>query len=410
MKKLEVAAVPMYFATMGLEYLHHKRRAERVGPLPGDYERRDTLTSLAMGTGSLLVPLFAPRLLAPITPGKGRFGKALVGGALAAAAVTTVADVVARRAETAADTDPSEAEGPDAAATLSPAAVLAQQAGAAGPGGSRRRSRSDRRRLARRARRVASVGGVATVAAAGAAVTTAWGHATRGSAMWNRRILPDLGTGVLGWTVAMVGWDALYYWNHRIWHESRFMWANHVMHHSSEHYNLSTALRQAVTDPFLFLVPYTTLSLLGVRPDMVATSRSLNLIYQYWVHTDAIDRLGPFEEVANTPSHHRAHHGVNPQYIDRNHGGILIVWDRLFGTFEREDETVVYGLTKNINTFNPLRVATHEYADMFRDVARSTTWRDRWSFVLRGPGWAYERHRLAGDLDSLASAEAAPAA
>jgi sterol desaturase/sphingolipid hydroxylase (fatty acid hydroxylase superfamily) len=126
---------------------------------------------------------------------------------------------------------------------------------------------------------------------------------------------------------------------------------------------------------------------------MVASSRSINLLYQYWVHTDAIDRLGPVEAVANTPSHHRVHHGVNPRYIDRNHGGILIVWDRLFGTHQREEETVVYGLTKNINTFNPWRVATHEYADMLRDVARSTTWRDRLSFVLRGPGWAYERHR-----------------
>ena len=408
MKKLEVAAVPMYFATMGLEYLHHKRRAARVGPLPGDYERRDTLTSLAMGMGSLLVPLVSPKLLAPITPGKGRFGKAVLGGAVAAAAVTTVADLVARRAE--ADADAADAAGPHATAPPSPAALLAQQAGGGAPGQATRSSRTDRRRLARRARRVASVGGVATVAATGVAVTTAWGHATRGSVMWARRLLPDLGTGVLGWTVAMVGWDAVYYWNHRIWHESRFMWANHVMHHSSERYNLSTALRQAVTDPFLFLVPHSSVSLLGVRPEMVATSRSLNLIYQYWVHTDIVDRLGPFEEFANTPSHHRAHHGVNPQYIDRNHGGILIIWDRLFGTFQREDEPVVYGLTKNINTFNPLRVATHEYADMFRDVARSTTWRDRWSFVLRGPGWAYERHRLAGDLDSLTSAEAAPAA
>jgi sterol desaturase/sphingolipid hydroxylase (fatty acid hydroxylase superfamily) len=165
------------------------------------------------------------------------------------------------------------------------------------------------------------------------------------------------------------------------------------MHHSSERYNLSTALRQSVTDPFLIGLPYNTLSLLGVRPHMVATSRSLNLLYQYWVHTDAIDKLGPFEEVANTPSHHRAHHGVNGKYIDRNHGGILIVWDRLFGTFQREDETVVYGLTKNINTFNPLRVATHEYRDIFRDVAASDNWRDRLSFVLRGPGWAYQRHR-----------------
>lgn len=400
MKKLEVLAIPVYFATMGAEYLHHRSRAQRVGPLPGDYERRDTLTSLTMGTGSLLVPLVAPNLLAPITPGKGRYGKHLVVGAAVAAAVTTVADQVARRL----DRPPAPAP-----AFNSPAAVGDADATRHTPDDATE-GRAGRRRWARLARKVSSVGGVATVAAAGVAATTAWGHLTRPSAMWARKVLPDLGTGVVAWTVSMVGWDLLYYWNHRIWHETRFMWANHVMHHSSERYNLSTALRQAVTDPFIFLVPYSALSLVGIRPDIVANSRSLNLLYQYWVHTDAIDRLGPFEEVANTPSHHRAHHGVNPQYIDRNHGGILIVWDRLFGTFEREDETVVYGLTKNINTFNPLRVATHEYRDIFRDVAASTTWTDRLSFVLRGPGWAYERHRLAGDLDSLSSAEAAPAA
>ena len=382
MKKLEVLAIPMYFATMGAEYLHHRSRARVVGELPGDYERRDTLTSLTMGTASLVVPLVAPTLLAPITPGKGRYGKALVAGAVGAAAVTTIADVVVRRGE--ADL---------AAESTDPAEAVDQVA------------RSTRRRRVRLARKVSRVGGVAAVAAGGVAITTAWGHATRSGAVWRRRLVPDLGTGVLAWGVALVGWDALYYWNHRFWHESRFMWANHVMHHSSERYNLSTALRQSVTDPFLFLVPYSSLSLVGVRPEMVTASRSLNLLYQYWIHTDAIDRLGPFEEVANTPSHHRAHHGVNPQYIDRNHGGILIIWDRLFGTFEREDETVVYGLTKNINTFNPLRVATHEYADMFRDVANSRTWRDRLSFVLRGPGWAYERHRLDAEARVTAAAE-----
>ncbi len=270
MKKLEVLAIPMYFATMGAEYLHHRSRARVVGELPGDYERRDTLTSLTMGTASLVVPLVAPTLLAPITPGKGRYGKALVAGAVGAAAVTTVADVVVRRGEAELVTDPGDPAEPVDQAT-----------------------RSTRRRRVRLARKVSRVGSVAAVAAGGVAVTTAWGHATRSSALWRRRVVPDLGTGVLAWGVALVGWDALYYWNHRIWHESRFMWANHVMHHSSERYNLSTALRQSVTDPFLFLVPYSSLSLVGVRPEMVTASRSLNLLYQYWVHTDAIDRLGP---------------------------------------------------------------------------------------------------------------------
>ena len=129
-----------------------------------------------------------------------------------------------------------------------------------------------------------------------------------------------------------------------------------------------------------------------MRPRLIAQARGVNLLYQYWIHTDAIRRLGAAEEVLNTPSHHRVHHGANGKYIDRNHGSILIVWDRLFGTFQREEEPVVYGLTKNIDTYNPARIASHEYRDMLRDVADSATWRDRLSFVLRGPGWAYRRH------------------
>jgi sterol desaturase/sphingolipid hydroxylase (fatty acid hydroxylase superfamily) len=170
------------------------------------------------------------------------------------------------------------------------------------------------------------------------------------------------------------------------------MWAIHVVHHSSERYNLSTALRQPVADAFGTFAPYGLLCLVGVRPALIAQARGINLLYQYWIHTDTIRRLGPFEELFNTPSHHRVHHGVNQEYLDRNHGSILILWDRLFGTFERERAEVVYGLTKNIHTFDPARVMTHEHTDMLRDVARSDTWRDRLSFVVRGPGWAYRRH------------------
>lgn len=390
MAKLEVLAVPAYLVTMGAEYVHHRRRAEgqgrRMGELPGDYETRDSLTSLTLGGVSLIVPLVAPKVLRAITPGKGRHANKVVAAAVGAAVVTTVADVVARRAQARLD---AEVDAEDTSPPSSAQEVVARE--------TRRRRRS----RVGRARKVAGVGGVTTLAAGGVAAATGWDHLTRPHAMWNRRILPDLGSGPLGWTVAMVGWDFLYYWNHRIWHETRFLWANHVMHHSSERYNLSTALRQSVTDPFLIRVPYNLLSLLGVRPAMVATSRSLNLLYQYWVHTDAINRLGRYELVGNTPSHHRAHHGVNPQYIDRNHGGILIVWDRLFGTFEPEDEAVVFGLTANIDSFSPLVAASHEYRDIFRDVARSTNWSDRFSFVFRGPGWAYERHRTDAERRAL---------
>ncbi|MCB0970796.1 MAG: sterol desaturase family protein [Acidimicrobiales bacterium] len=200
---------------------------------------------------------------------------------------------------------------------------------------------------------------------------------------------------------ATLAWDAIYYWNHRIMHETRWLWAIHVVHHSSEHYNLSTALRQPVMDVFGMFVPYGLLSAIGFRPDTIETARGINLLYQYWIHTETIPKLGRFEEVFNTASHHRVHHGSNSQYLDRNHGSILIIWDRLFGTFEREDEPVVYGLTKNIDTYNPVTIATHEYVDMVHDVQKSTTWRDRLSFVFRGPGWAYERHRELGDLESV---------
>jgi sterol desaturase/sphingolipid hydroxylase (fatty acid hydroxylase superfamily) len=185
-------------------------------------------------------------------------------------------------------------------------------------------------------------------------------------------------------------------------HEVRALWAVHVPHHSSEHYNLSTALRQPVAGVFGVWVPYGVLARLGVRPRLIETSRALNLIYQYWIHTDTIRTLGPAEEFLNTPSHHRVHHGSNERYLDRNHGGILISWDRLFGTFQREqaDDPVVYGLTTNIESFNLATVSGHEYRDMFRDVARSTNWRDRLGFVLRGPKWAYQRRTELDAADS----------
>jgi sterol desaturase/sphingolipid hydroxylase (fatty acid hydroxylase superfamily) len=179
-------------------------------------------------------------------------------------------------------------------------------------------------------------------------------------------------------------------------HEVRTLWAHHVVHHSSERYNLSTALRQPVVEPFAVFLPYGVLAWLGVRPALIEDARGINLLYQYWIHTDTIRRLGRAEEILNTPSHHRVHHGSNAKYIDRNHGSILIIWDRLFGTFQREEEPVDYGLTKNIDSYNPIKIAFHEYGDIVRDVAASETWRDRLSFVFRGPGWAYRQHALRG--------------
>ncbi|MCB1261710.1 MAG: sterol desaturase family protein [Acidimicrobiales bacterium] len=380
-----VVAIPGYFGSMGAEYLYLKRRAEQQGPSAADYERNDTITSLAMGVASLIAPLVMPKVLGPVTPGAGRFGKALVGVAAGAVAVTTVADRLAKL---------DDAPGSSATATTADA-----------PGDTPNRRR--RRRIAEAARKVAKVGGVASIVAGGVAITSTWTHRTNAGRLWERRVLPDLGNGPLALLAAVIGWDFIYYWNHRFMHEARYMWAIHVVHHSSERYNLSTALRQPVADAFGTFVPYGLLALCGIRPSLILQARGINLIYQYWIHTDVIRRIGPLEEVLNTPSHHRVHHGSNRQYLDRNHGSILISWDRLFGTFAREEEPVVYGLTKNIETFNLARVMTHEHGDILRDVAGSDNWSDRLSFVVRGPGWAYARHaeQAAAALEAETAAE-----
>ena len=197
----------------------------------------------------------------------------------------------------------------------------------------------------------------------------------------------DVGSGVLGWIVAMVGWDFAFYWHHRWEHEVRLFWACHVNHHSSRCFNFSTALRQPWT-PFLGIALYPPLALLGLTPEMILIAGGFNLIFQFWVHTEAVGKLPRvIELVLNTPSHHRVHHGKNPQYLDKNYGGILILWDRLFGTFEEERERVVYGLTHDIETYNPLRIAFHEYAAIARDVARARSLSEAWGRTFRGPGW-----------------------
>ncbi len=197
------------------------------------------------------------------------------------------------------------------------------------------------------------------------------------------------GSGPLAWAALFLADDFCYYWFHRIHHESRFFWASHVVHHSSQHYNLTTALRQTWT-PMTSLLFWAPLPLLGFHPAMVLTAQSLSLLYQFWIHTEAIHRLGPLEWVLNTPSHHRVHHGSNPRYLDRNYGGILIIWDRLFRTFQEEDERPVYGLTKNLRTYNPVRIAFHEYAALLRDAWRPNPLPVRLGYVFRNPAWKPE--------------------
>ncbi|MBW8487595.1 sterol desaturase family protein [Actinomadura parmotrematis] len=191
----------------------------------------------------------------------------------------------------------------------------------------------------------------------------------------------------LTWVALFFAEDLVYYWYHRLHHEVRVLWASHVVHHSSTFYNLSTALRQTWT-PMTALPFWLPLALLGFSPWMILFQQSVSLVYQFFLHTERVERLPrPVELVFNTPSHHRVHHGSNRRYLDRNYGGILIVWDRLFRSFEPEGERPVYGLTKNVGTYNPARVAFHEFAGLWRDVRAAPSWRDRAGHVLRGPGW-----------------------
>lgn len=188
--------------------------------------------------------------------------------------------------------------------------------------------------------------------------------------------------------------DFAYYWNHRFGHRSRLFWASHVVHHSSEKYNLSTALRQTWTGGFYGFIFWIWLAYIGFHPVMILTQMSISLIYQYWIHTELIDKMPKwFEAIFNTPSHHRVHHGNNPIYLDKNYAGILIIWDRMFGTFQPElkEEKVVYGLTTNIKTFNLLKIAFNEWIAMLKDAfTAKTSLINRLKYFIKPPGWKHD--------------------
>ena len=189
------------------------------------------------------------------------------------------------------------------------------------------------------------------------------------------------------WAIAILGLDFLFYWTHRTAHRVRLVWATHQAHHSSEYFNFATALRQKWNNSheLLFWAP---LPLLGVPPAMVFLAFSVSLVYQFFVHTERVRTMWrPVEIVMNTPSHHRVHHGSDPEYLDRNYGGILIVWDRLFGSFQAEVQRPTYGLTKPVGTHNLWRLQTHEYAAIARDVRSAPTLRQKLGYVFGPPGW-----------------------
>ena len=226
-----------------------------------------------------------------------------------------------------------------------------------------------------------------------------FGFISFGALMWVWQFrLFDLG---FHWWVGVIAFlldDLRYYWYHRIAHRVRWVWAEHINHHSSQHYNLSTALRQSWTGQFTgMFILQVPMVLLGFHPAFIAFVYGFNLVYQFWIHTETIGKLPkPVELIFNTPSHHRVHHATNPRYLDSNYAGTLIIWDRMFGTFveELEEDAPRYGIVKNVGTFNPVRIAFHEWIGMFKDAARpGLTARQRLGYLFMPPGWSHDGSR-----------------
>ncbi len=201
---------------------------------------------------------------------------------------------------------------------------------------------------------------------------------------WRLFTLP---TSALTWVITFLLVDLFYYWFHRLSHEVNFLWAAHIVHHQSEEYNLSVALRQSWWQGLFSFWFYVPVALLGVHPLVIVTVGAFVTLYQFWIHTKAVNKLGPFEWIFNTPSHHRVHHGSDPKYIDRNHAGTLIVWDKLFGTYQREEEEPVYGITTQLGTWDPVKANFHYWAELGALARRCTRWTDKLRVFLKPPGW-----------------------
>lgn len=225
------------------------------------------------------------------------------------------------------------------------------------------------------------------------------GGAVFAASLWayEHRLFTIPMTAVWAWVVLFFAEDLTYYWFHRLAHERRFWWASHVNHHSSTHYNLTTALRQTwtggVAGTWLLWLP---LSFLGFPPAMVAIQKGISLVYQFWIHTEVVRRMPAwFEAVFNTPSHHRVHHARNPRYLDANYAGILIIWDRMFGTFIPEDdaEPCRYGIVRNLPSFNLFTNVFHEWIGIAKDLAGSRSPREVIGYLFGPPGWSPDGSR-----------------
>ena len=209
-----------------------------------------------------------------------------------------------------------------------------------------------------------------------------------------------LSVALVPWNIPITWWsiiavliaaDFIYYWEHRIAHEVRLLWTQHAVHHSSRDYNIVTGVRFGPLEGVWSLLAHLPLILLGFPPELVFFGVIVVLAYQTWLHTELIGKLGPLEWVLNTPSHHRVHHGSDDKYLDKNYGGISIIWDRLFGTFQVEEETPRYGLKRDFNSKNPVRVWFSEIPGLVRDMAGAKSWGDMWRYLVKHPGRTPDR-------------------
>lgn len=201
---------------------------------------------------------------------------------------------------------------------------------------------------------------------------------------WRWLDLPD---NIWVWIILFIAVDFFYYWFHRMSHQINALWAAHIVHHQSEEYNLTVALRQSWFQGWFSWVFYLPLAFVGFSPLMFLTLSSFNTLYQFWIHTRAIKSLGFLEYILNTPAHHRVHHGSNPKYIDKNHAGTLIIWDRMFGTFQQEEEEVYYGITTPLASWNPVWANVHYWVELYNTAKKSGSLLDKIKVFIKPPGW-----------------------
>lgn len=194
----------------------------------------------------------------------------------------------------------------------------------------------------------------------------------------------------LYWTILLIVEDFMFYWLHRIDHYCRIFWAVHVTHHSSEEFNLTVGFRSSVFQPLYRFIYFIPLALFGFKGIDIMFMYAATQIYGILIHTQTVGKLGPLEWFLSTPSHHRVHHGSNIKYLDKNMGMVFIIWDKLFGTFVKEDEPVKYGLTENINTYHPIKMVFHEWKNIFNDFKKSKSWYHRFMYVFGPPGWSHD--------------------